>query len=77
MTAITKLPDAEFEIMRAGWDSVPPVSTGFITEKVGKERHCTAAGRLTDNDIAELKRVIGEGHLESKIALYNAKCNFD
>lgn len=33
-----KLPDAEFEVMLAVWNAVPPVNTAYLMENVGKAR---------------------------------------
>lgn len=33
-----KLPDAEFEVMLAIWNAVPPVNTAYLMEAVGKAR---------------------------------------
>ena len=31
-----KLPDAEFDVMAAVWEGIPPVNTAYLMEKVGK-----------------------------------------
>ena len=33
-----KLPDAEFEVMLAIWDAIPPVNTAYLMDAVGKAR---------------------------------------
>ena len=33
-----KLPETEFDVMSAIWESTPPVTTTQIMEKIGKER---------------------------------------
>lgn len=31
-----KLPDAEYDVMQAVWEGVPPVNTAYLMEKVGR-----------------------------------------
>ena len=38
MEKMKKLPDAEFEIMKAVWADEPPITTAIIMEKLGKEK---------------------------------------
>lgn len=33
-----KLPDAEFEVMLAIWNAIPPVNTAYLMDAVGKSR---------------------------------------
>lgn len=42
-----RLPDAEFEIMRAVWDSTPPITTAIIMETVGREKNWKAQTIIT------------------------------
>ena len=37
MTAIKKLPDAEFEIMNIVWQLTPPVTSGMLMEQLNRE----------------------------------------
>ncbi len=49
-----RLPDAEFEIMEYIWDSVPPVTTAMVMERIGHARGwkiqtvVSLFGRLTE-----------------------------
>lgn len=36
MSAIVKLPDAEFEIMKVVWSNEPPITTNIVMEQLGK-----------------------------------------
>lgn len=38
MEKMKKLPDAEFEIMKAVWANEPPMTTTIIMEQLGKEK---------------------------------------
>ena len=33
-----KLPDTEYEVMKAVWDNTPPVTTTMIMEQIGNEQ---------------------------------------
>jgi len=38
MDTYKKLPDAEFDVMQAIWDSPPPVNTSYLMEKIGNKK---------------------------------------
>lgn len=38
MDAINRLPDAEFEVMKAVWNNDPPVTTRMLMEQLGNRR---------------------------------------
>jgi len=37
-----KLPDAEFDVMRAIWDGEPPINTAYLMEQVGHQKNWKA-----------------------------------
>ncbi len=42
MNKMKRLPDAEFEIMKAVWANEPPITTSMIMEQLGKEKEWKA-----------------------------------
>lgn len=64
MTAIKKLPDAEFEIMNIVWQLTPPVTSGMLMELLNKEGGKTwkaqtvhtLLGRLVDRGFLKTKK---------------------
>jgi Predicted transcriptional regulator len=38
MDIYKKLPDAEFDVMQAIWESTPPVNTSYLMEKIGNKK---------------------------------------
>lgn len=63
MQSIKRLPDAEFEIMRIIWQSVPPVSTNQIISCLDSNKTWKPQTVLT-----LLVRLIGKGFLQSEKA---------
>ncbi len=61
MDVIRRLPDAEFEIMRAVWRNAPPVTTAQIMAILEPERQWKPQTVLT-----MLARLIEKGFLESE-----------
>lgn len=55
-----KLPDAEFEVMMAIWNAVPPVNTAYLMENVGKAR-----GWKAPTLISFLVRLEDRGYISS------------
>lgn len=47
MSAMKKLPDAEFEIMKTIWANEPPITTNMIMEQLGKEKEWKAQTVIT------------------------------
>lgn len=60
-----RLPDTEFEIMDYLWSLTPPVTTGMVMEKMGKERGwkiqtvVTLFARLTERGFLRVERGSG------------------
>ncbi len=42
MSAMIKLPDAEFDIMKVVWANEPPITTNIIMQQLGNEREWKA-----------------------------------
>lgn len=63
MPTMKRLPDAEFELMKAVWDSKPPVTTTQIIEKLDSEKSWKPQTVLT-----MLVRLIEKGFLQSEKA---------
>jgi len=61
MAVIKRLPDAEFEIMKVIWDSMPPVTTVQIMEKLESGKDWKPQTVLT-----MLVRLIEKGFLSSE-----------
>ena len=55
-----KLPDAEFDVMRAIWDGEPPINTAYLMEQVGHQK-CWKAPTL----ISFLVRLEDRGYVTS------------
>lgn len=56
-----KLPDAEFDVMAAVWEGVPPVNTAYLMEKVGKGK-----GWKASTLISFLVRLEDRGYITSE-----------
>lgn len=65
MAHMRKLPDAEFEIMKAIWGLTPPITAGMLTDTLMKESQKvqksqtihTLLNRLVDRGFLETKKV--------------------
>lgn len=55
-----KLPDSEFDVMAAIWNSTPPVNTAYLMEAVGKEK-----GWKAPTLISFLVRLEDRGYISS------------
>lgn len=55
-----RLPDTEFEVMKAVWEEKPPVTTNILMEKIGGEK-----GWKVPTLISILNRLIKKGFLSS------------
>ena len=56
-----KLPDAEFDVMKAIWEGTPPVNTAYLMEKVGRDR-----GWKASTLISFLVRLEDRGYITSE-----------
>jgi len=56
-----KLPDAEFDVMKAIWECTPPVNTAYLMEKVGRDR-----GWKASTLISFLVRLEDRGYITSE-----------
>ncbi len=56
-----KLPDAEFDVMAAVWEGIPPVNTAYLMEKVGKSK-----GWKASTLISFLVRLEDRGYITSE-----------
>ncbi|GFI55387.1 penicillinase repressor [Clostridiales bacterium] len=56
-----KLPDAEFDVMKAIWEGIPPVNTAYLMEKVGRDR-----GWKASTLISFLVRLEDRGYITSE-----------
>lgn len=56
-----RLPDAEFDVMKAIWDTTPPVNTGYLMNAVGKEK-----GWKAPTLISFLVRLEQRGYISSE-----------
>lgn len=56
-----KLPDAEFDVMKAIWEGLPPVNTAYLMEKVGRDR-----GWKASTLISFLVRLEDRGYITSE-----------
>ena len=83
-----RLPDAEFEVMLAIWNAVPPVNTAYLMEAVGKGRSWKAPtlisflvrledrGYITSFKKGKAQRQTGSGFqkIQEEKALRIAQC---
>lgn len=64
-----RLPDTEFEIMDYLWDQEPPVTTGMVMDKIGRERGwkiqtvVTLFARLTERGFLRVEKGSGRERL--------------
>ncbi|MBR4067258.1 MAG: BlaI/MecI/CopY family transcriptional regulator [Clostridia bacterium] len=64
-----RLPDTEFEIMDYLWDQEPPVTTGMVMDKMGRERGwkiqtvVTLFARLTERGFLRVEKGSGRERL--------------
>ncbi len=56
-----KLPEAEFEVMQAIWESEPPVNTGYLMKAIGNKK-----GWKAPTLICFLVRLEGRGFISSQ-----------
>lgn len=61
MDEMKRLPDSEFEIMKAVWMHEPPVTTNILMDDIGKEKEWKVPTL-----ISFLKRLINKGFLRSE-----------
>ena len=61
MKAIKRLPEAEFEVMKAVWAQQPPVTTGVIMTQIGRER-----GWKPQTLISLMLRLVERGFLRTE-----------
>lgn len=61
MADFKRLPDAEFEIMKAVWAHEPPITTGIIMERLGQEKQWRAQTIIT-----LLLRLVERGFLRTE-----------
>jgi len=72
MTAIKKLPDAEFEIMNIVWQLTPPVTSGMLMEQLNRENRKvwkaqtvhTLLGRLVERGFLKTEKLGKERFFE-------------
>lgn len=75
MTAIKKLPDAEFEIMNIVWQLTPPVTSGMLMEQLNKENRKvwkaqtvhTLLGRLVERGFLKTEKLGKERFFEALV----------
>ncbi|MGB8453199.1 MAG: BlaI/MecI/CopY family transcriptional regulator [Anaerocolumna sp.] len=60
MTALKRIPDAEFEIMKVIWKNTPPITTNMIMEQLGKKWRAqtliSLLSRLVDRDFLSTEK---------------------
>lgn len=56
-----RLPETEFEVMKIVWESNPPITTGFVMEKIGNEK-----GWKIQTVVTLMKRLTERGFLRSE-----------
>ncbi|HBG55457.1 MAG TPA: transcriptional regulator [Ruminococcaceae bacterium] len=61
MGKLRKLPDTEFEIMKVVWANRPPVTTGMVMERLGRER-----GWKAPTVISLMLRLVKKGFLRTE-----------
>lgn len=61
MEKMKKLPDAEFEIMKAVWANEPPMTTTIIMELLGKDKEWKI-----QTVVSLMLRLVGRGFLRSE-----------
>ena len=61
MSIIKKLPDAEFEVMKAIWENEPPVTTNMLMEQLGNQK-----GWKLQTLIALLLRLVDRNFLRTE-----------
>lgn len=61
MNMIKKLPDAEFEVMKAIWENEPPITTNLLMEQLGNQK-----GWKLQTLIALLLRLVDRGFLRTE-----------
>ena len=75
MTAIKKLPDAEFEIMNIVWQLTPPVTSGMLMEQLNRENRKvwkaqtvhTLLGRLVERGFLKTAKLGKERFFETLV----------
>lgn len=61
MGKLRKLPDTEFEIMKVVWANRPPITTGMVMERLGRER-----GWKAPTVISLMLRLVKKGFLRTE-----------
>ncbi|OPJ64225.1 BlaI/MecI/CopY family transcriptional regulator [Clostridium oryzae] len=61
MDKIKKLPDTEFEIMKAVWDNEKPITTNKLMEAIGNEK-----GWKVPTVISFLNRLVDKGFIKTE-----------
>lgn len=61
MNKLKKLPDTEFEIMKAIWEKEPPITTNMLMEALGNEK-----GWKVPTLISFLNRLVKKGFLRTE-----------
>ena len=61
MGKLRKLPDTEFEIMKVVWANRPPITTGMVMERLGRER-----GWKAPTAISLMLRLVKKGFLRTE-----------
>jgi len=61
MAAIKRLPDAEFDVMKAVWANEPPITTSMVMEQLGKAREWK-----TQTVVSLMMRLIDRGFLRTE-----------
>lgn len=61
MSKLKKLPDTEFEIMKAIWENKPPLTTSMLMEALGNEK-----GWKVPTLISFLNRLVEKGFLRTE-----------
>lgn len=71
-----RLPDSEFDVMKAIWDTVPPVNTGYLMDAVGKSKGWKAPTLISFLGRLE-ERGFVSSHKQGKERLYEPVADKD